>query len=209
MVTSASSSSHNRSNLPDSDDEEEDKESTKGYEDLKRAHLLLQRLWYYTMTSGASGVGVQQAVALVQATIPQVEEQLRTEDPQVRMIAMSTWCTLLFGGSDQKTPNLTSANPAPALIRAYPSAHKSVMLRATDRSSAVRVKWCDVVGRLALTDGTMRSEILELLLHRMLDSDTPVRLAATRVFAGVQSFADIMGLCAYRPADGEDGAILK
>ncbi|EIW77089.1 cohesin-associated protein Pds5 [Coniophora puteana RWD-64-598 SS2] len=109
--------------------------------------------------------------ALLHSVIPQLEEELRVEDVQVRLMATQALGDMFAdkGGAD--------------LIRKYPTAWAVWQMRRNDKAPAVRLKLVESAKGLIVNLRDSREVVEDMLRSKLLDPDEKVRAAVCKVYA--------------------------
>ncbi|KZO98450.1 hypothetical protein CALVIDRAFT_495831 [Calocera viscosa TUFC12733] len=128
-------------------------------EDLRAAHNLIKQL-------------NRDCPTLLLNVIPQLEEELRVDEIDIRLMATETLGTM-FG---EKT-TLGSGE----LAKKYPSTWRTWLLRQNDKAVAARVALLDAISSLLLNHPEQRGEAEDILRRKLLDPDEKVRVAACKV----------------------------
>ncbi|KAF2795594.1 sister chromatid cohesion and DNA repair protein [Melanomma pulvis-pyrius CBS 109.77] len=160
-------SKHRARHRGDSDDESDDQEAKGPSEDeindASKAHRLLRELW-------------RCAPGVLQDIIPHLQEELGTENVQLRQLATETFGDMISGIGAAGPPPRPELNPAAypsqslgpsASVRAYnflttptspnsfptqhPGAYHSFLQRKHDKSPIIRASWATSVGRILMT----------------------------------------------------------
>ncbi|KAF8434558.1 cohesin-associated protein Pds5 [Boletus edulis BED1] len=134
------------------------------YDEIRTAHNLVKQL-------------SKSCPSLLHSVIPQLEEELRVDQVQVRLIVTHALGEMFAdkGGSD--------------LIRKYPTTWNVWLMRKNDKAAAVRLKLVESARGLLLnlpehreTTALTRSRI-EMLQLKLLDPDEKVRAAVCKVYS--------------------------
>ncbi|KZT61710.1 cohesin-associated protein Pds5 [Calocera cornea HHB12733] len=128
-------------------------------EDLRAAHSLIKEL-------------NRDCPTLLLNVVPQLEEELRVDELDIRLMATETLGTM-FG----EKMSLGSGE----LAKKYPSTWRTWLLRQNDKAVAVRVTLLDSISSLLLNHPEQRVEAEDILRRKLLDPDEKVRVAACKV----------------------------
>ncbi|KAI5811155.1 hypothetical protein DFH27DRAFT_11876 [Peziza echinospora] len=124
--------------------------------ELRKAHMLVKELW-------------RAAPTVLQNVVPQLEQELMTENMQLRLLAVETI-------GDMAASNLGSFSAA------CPVTWKVWCGRVIDKSYIVRVKWVEAAVRiLQARSDNMGLSLIPHISEKLNDTDERVRLAACRV----------------------------
>ncbi|EGO03586.1 hypothetical protein SERLA73DRAFT_46084 [Serpula lacrymans var. lacrymans S7.3] len=109
--------------------------------------------------------------ALLHSVIPQLEEELRVEEMQVRLIATQVLGEMFSekGGAD--------------LVKKYPSTWNVWLMRKIDKSPVVRLKLVESAKGLLVHLPDVREVTEEMLRTKLLDPDEKVRAAVCKVYS--------------------------
>ncbi|KAF7323824.1 hypothetical protein MKEN_00603700 [Mycena kentingensis (nom. inval.)] len=138
---------------------EPDGEDDDKYEDIRVELQLIKRLHH-------------SCPALLPTVIPQLEQQLYTEDVQIRLIVTQVLGEML-------------ADPVNGaeLAAKHPGTWGAWLKRKSDRAPAVRVKFVDVArALLGSAHEAQRSAVEDALGDRLMDPDEKVRAAVCRLY---------------------------
>ncbi|KAF2875276.1 sister chromatid cohesion and DNA repair protein [Massariosphaeria phaeospora] len=167
FTTSGSMPSKSRRNRAGSEDDSED-DGAKGpsedeINDASKAHRLLRELW-------------RCAPRVLQDIIPHIQEELGTENIQLRQLATETFGDMISGIGAAGPPPRPELNPIaypsqslapPETVRAYnflttptstmsfpsqyPGAYHAFLQRKHDKSPIIRASWTTGIGRILMT----------------------------------------------------------
>ncbi|KAL1759171.1 armadillo-type protein [Schizophyllum commune] len=135
-----------------------DLEEGEDYEEIREAHEIIQRL-------------NRACPAVLVTLIPQLEEELRVETVETRLIATAAL------GNMYADPNGTD------LVKKFPALWNIWLGRKNDKALAVRLKFVEATRGLLANLQEHRSAIEEALQSKLLDPDEKVRAAVCRVYA--------------------------
>jgi sister chromatid cohesion protein PDS5 len=150
--------------LDESDDEISRSFTAGDMSETLKAHKLLRELWRSCPT-------------VLSEIIPQLEEELSADDPNLRILATETLSDMVSGIGAAGPPSLPKLNPAAfpsqsladpsdtpqvynflttpnspySFLSRHPQVYESLLNRRNDRSPAVRAAWTTGVGRIVLT----------------------------------------------------------
>ncbi|KAI6158061.1 armadillo-type protein [Pisolithus tinctorius] len=135
-----------------------DLQSESDYEEIRTAHELVKQL-------------ARSCPSLLHSVIPQLEEELRVEEVQVRVIVTQTLGEMFGdkGGAD--------------LVRKYPSTWNVWLMRKGDKAAPVRLKLVESAKGLVLNSPEHRETIEDILRLKLLDPDDKVRAAVCKVYS--------------------------
>lgn len=146
------------------------------FDDIRTAHDLIKRL-------------NRSCPSLLQSVIPQLEEELRVEDVQLRLIVTQVLGEMFSdkGGAD--------------LVKKYPTTWAVWLNRKNDKSPAIRLKFVEAAKGLLMNLPEMRDVVdgntssaccavirynlvrIELLRSKLMDPDEKVRAATCKVYS--------------------------
>ncbi|KAF8869879.1 armadillo-type protein, partial [Infundibulicybe gibba] len=127
-------------------------------EEIRTSHELVKRLHH-------------SCPALLHSVIPQLEEELRAEETELRLIVTQTLGDMFAdkGGAD--------------LVKKYPTTWNLWLSRKNDRSSGIRVKFVEATRGLLTALPELKKEIEVSLDAKLMDPDEKVRAAVCKVYA--------------------------
>ncbi|KII91267.1 hypothetical protein PLICRDRAFT_105332 [Plicaturopsis crispa FD-325 SS-3] len=130
------------------------------FDEIRTAHELIKQL-------------NRSCPSLLHSVIPQLEEELRVEDVQLRTIATQVLGEMFSdkGGAD--------------LVRKYPTTWTVWLMRRNDKSAAIRLRFVEATKGLLVNLPEHRDIIEDSLQSKLLDPDEKVRAAVCRVYAEV------------------------
>ncbi|CAK5272282.1 unnamed protein product [Mycena citricolor] len=134
------------------------------FDDIRTEHELVQRLH-------------AACPEVLVTVIPQLEEELQTEEVQLRLIVTETLGEMFA----EPTHGLT-------LTRKFPMTWNVWLKRRNDKSSAVRIKFIEASSALlvrASASSEQRAAVEEALTTKLLDPDEKVRAAVCRVYSSM------------------------
>lgn len=147
---------------PDSD-EEDDEPQEADLEELDKAHMLVRELW-------------RACPGVLQNVVPQLDQELVTENAQLRQLAVETIGEMAI---------------LPIFNSTFPGAWASWVQRSQDKAPQVRAKWAEAA--VKIVEERIDSAALPLvdkIAEKLLDSDERVRLATVRAL-GALNYASI------------------
>ncbi|KAG0057393.1 hypothetical protein BGZ83_010852 [Gryganskiella cystojenkinii] len=124
------------------------------YEDFKSVHNLVVELNKATP-------------ALLLNVIPQLEEELRTDDVTIRSLATDSLGAMFA----EKTSQLASQ---------YESTWKAWLQRRNDKIPSVRILWVQSVVELIKAHGSLAKELCDALEQKIVDPDERIRIAVCK-----------------------------
>ncbi|KDN46283.1 cohesin-associated protein Pds5 [Tilletiaria anomala UBC 951] len=113
---------------------------------------------------------------LLLTVIPLLEEDLTRDDVALRLLSVRT-LGQMFGERPSKTSGAGEGQTA----RMYPSAWKSWMGRAADKSPLVRAKWVECLRNILTYHSTLLVDVGPALEAKTEDADEKVRVAVARL----------------------------
>ncbi|KAH7910374.1 armadillo-type protein [Hygrophoropsis aurantiaca] len=128
------------------------------FDEIRSAHDLVKQL-------------SRSCPALLHSVIPQLEEELRVEEVQVRLIA-----TQVLG-------EMFSEKGGPDLVKKYPTTWNVWLMRKNDKSAAVRLKLVESAKGLLVHLPDSRDVVEDMLRQKLLDPDEKVRAAVCKVYS--------------------------
>ncbi|KAJ7755342.1 armadillo-type protein [Mycena maculata] len=129
------------------------------FDDIRMTHELVKRLYH-------------SCPAVLPSVIPQLEEELQTEELQLRLIVTQVLGEMFAdsaGGLE--------------LTKKFPSTWNMWLKRKNDKAPAVRLKFVEAAKALLGSHAEQRDAIEEALAAKLLDPDDKVRAAVCRVYA--------------------------
>lgn len=228
ILNSSSSSSSNANNNDDSEDEDDSNNNTnnnaknqaeKRYADIRVAHELIKALH-------------RACPGVLHSVIPLLDEELRAEDVEVRLLATATLGSMFAAASSSSSssssststssaaahattttttpsqPSTSTSTTAPAsggssLIQSYPSTYLLWLSRKNDKSPLIRLRvLASCAPLLRSPDRGVRAGIEGVVREKLMDPDERVRAAACGVVGGLD-YEGLLGL--GRGANGEEG----
>lgn len=115
--------------------------------------------------------------ALLLNVIPQMEEELRAEEVQLRTLA-----TQVLGQMFAEKP-AKSGGGGGDLARKYPNTWRAWLGRSKDRSSSLRVVWVEAMKALLINHPELGTDLTPLIKEKLVEPDEKVRAALCRVFS--------------------------
>ncbi|KIK94536.1 hypothetical protein PAXRUDRAFT_827895 [Paxillus rubicundulus Ve08.2h10] len=137
-----------------------DLDSDSDFDEIRTAHDLVKQL-------------NRSCPSLLHSVIPQLEEELRVDQVQVRLIVTQALGEMFAdkGGSD--------------LVRKYPTTWNVWLMRKNDKAAAVRLKLVESAKGLVLHLSDHRETIEDMLQLKLLDPDEKVRAAVCKVYSQI------------------------
>ncbi|KIJ63153.1 hypothetical protein HYDPIDRAFT_113739 [Hydnomerulius pinastri MD-312] len=137
-----------------------DLDSESDFDEIRTAHDLVKQL-------------SRSCPALLHSVIPQLEEELRVEEIQVRLIVTQALGEMFGekGGTD--------------LVRKYPTTWNVWLMRKNDKAAAVRLKLVESAKGLLLHLPDQRETVEDMLRLKLLDPDEKVRASVCRVYSQI------------------------
>ncbi|KAI0064905.1 cohesin-associated protein Pds5 [Artomyces pyxidatus] len=128
------------------------------FNDIRNAHNLIKQI-------------NRSCPALLHNVIPQLEEELRVEDVQLRSLATQVLGEMFAdkGGAD--------------LVRKYPTTWNVWLLRKNDKSPAVRLTLVEAAKGLIANLPEQRESVEEAMQAKLLDPDEKVRAAVCKLYS--------------------------
>lgn len=117
--------------------------------------------------------------SLLLNVIPQLEEELRAEDVQLRVLA-----TKVLGQMFADKPSSTSTESSD-LARRYASTWRAWLGRANDKSSSLRVVWAECTKPLLVNHPELRHDLTPILEQKLLEPDERVRAATAKMLGSL------------------------
>ncbi|KAG0700591.1 armadillo-type protein [Suillus ampliporus] len=135
-----------------------DSDAESNFEEIRKAHELVKQL-------------SRSCPSLLHSVIPQLEEELRVEEVQVRLIATQALGEMFSekGGAD--------------LLKKYPTTWNVWLMRKNDKAAAVRLKLVESAKGLLVNLHDHRETVDELMRLKLLDPDEKVRAAVCKVYS--------------------------
>ncbi|PWN32858.1 uncharacterized protein FA14DRAFT_149582 [Meira miltonrushii] len=113
---------------------------------------------------------------LMYNVLPQLEEEIRAEDPKLRLIAVQTFGQIFAHRA------LQPGNHQTTLAKMYENPWKVWLTRSWDKNNSVRVAWVSSLVSIIGKDSNMDADVMQSVEQKLLDSDEKVRLAMVKVF---------------------------
>ncbi|CAL1708691.1 unnamed protein product [Somion occarium] len=128
------------------------------YEQIEKAHELIKQL-------------NRSVPALLHNVVPQLEEELRVEDTQLRIMATQVLGEMFSdkGGAD--------------FVKKYPTTWNFWLHRKNDKASLVRLAFVEAVKGVLINLPDMREPIEDALGAKLLDPDEKVRAAVCKLYS--------------------------
>ncbi|KAG1784584.1 armadillo-type protein [Suillus plorans] len=133
-------------------------DSESNFEEIRKAHELVKQL-------------SRSCPSLLHSVIPQLEEELRVEEVQVRLIAT------------QALGEMFSEKGGAELVKKYPTTWNVWLMRKNDKTAAVRLKLVESAKGLLVNLHDHRETVDELMRLKLLDPDEKVRAAVCKVYS--------------------------
>ncbi|KAI0824810.1 armadillo-type protein [Trametes gibbosa] len=128
------------------------------YEEVQSAHTLIVQL-------------NRACPSLLHNVVPQLEEELRVEQLQLRVMATQTLGQMF---SDKHGMDL---------VQKYPSTWAQWLARRNDKNVTIRLEWVGTMKGIITNLPDMRKETEEALLGKLFDPDEKVRAALCKLFS--------------------------
>lgn len=128
------------------------------FDEVEKAHNLIKRL-------------NRSCPALLHNVVPQLEEELRVEENQLRIMATQVLGEMFAdkGGAD--------------FVRKYPTTWNAWLMRKNDKISAVRLAFVEAI-RGVLSNLTDQQEAIEAAIqHKLFDPEEKVRAAVCKLYS--------------------------
>ncbi|GJJ10554.1 hypothetical protein Clacol_004781 [Clathrus columnatus] len=109
--------------------------------------------------------------ALLHNVIPQLEEELKVDQPELRLLA-----TQILG-------EMFADKNGVEMVKKYPHVWETWQLRKLDKVAAVRVSFVDTCKGLIVHQPDLRQSVEDTLRIKLLDPDDKVRAATCKVYA--------------------------
>ncbi|CBQ68347.1 related to PDS5-precocious dissociation of sister chromatids [Sporisorium reilianum SRZ2] len=117
--------------------------------------------------------------SLLLNVIPQLEEELRAEDVQLRVLA-----TKVLGQMFAEKPSSTAAESSD-LARRYVGTWRAWLGRANDKSSSLRVVWAESTKPILVHHPELRHDLTPILGNKLLEPDERVRAATAKMLGSL------------------------
>ncbi|SNX85250.1 related to PDS5 - precocious dissociation of sister chromatids [Melanopsichium pennsylvanicum] len=117
--------------------------------------------------------------SLLLNVIPQLEEELRAEDVQLRMLA-----TKVLGQMFAEKPSSTAAESS-NLARRYIGTWRAWLGRANDKSSSLRVVWAECIKPILVHHPELRNDLTPVLQSKLMEPDERVRAATAKMLGSL------------------------
>ncbi|KAI0646530.1 armadillo-type protein [Trametes meyenii] len=128
------------------------------YEEVQTAHTLIQQL-------------NRACPSLLHNVVPQLEEELRVEQVQLRIM------------STQTLGEMFADKHGAGLVEKYNSTWQQWLARRNDKNVTVRLAWVDTMKGVVAHLPEMRKETESALLNKLFDPDEKVRAALCKLFS--------------------------
>ncbi|KAF9226311.1 hypothetical protein BS17DRAFT_794477 [Gyrodon lividus] len=137
-----------------------DLDSESDFDEIRTAHDLVKQL-------------SRSCPSLLHSVIPQLEEELRVDQIQVRLIVTQALGEIFAekGGAD--------------LVKKYPTTWNVWLMRKNDKAAAVRLKLVESAKGLLLHLPDHRETVEDMLQLKLLDPDEKVRAAVCKVYSQI------------------------
>ncbi|EPQ30988.1 uncharacterized protein PFL1_01177 [Pseudozyma flocculosa PF-1] len=110
--------------------------------------------------------------------IPQLEEELKAEDAQLRILA-----TKVLGQMFAERPSSTGAGGD--LAQKYSATWKAWLGRANDKSATLRTVWVEATRNLLINHPELRGDLTPILEQKLLEPDERVRAAMAKTLGSL------------------------
>lgn len=117
--------------------------------------------------------------SLLLNVIPQLEEELRAEDVQLRILA-----TRVLGQMFAEKPSSTAGETSD-LARRYAGTWRAWLGRANDKSSSLRVVWAESTKPLLVHHPELRHDLTPIIENKLLEPDERVRAATAKMLGSL------------------------
>nr|WJN24945.1 cohesin maintenance factor [Sporisorium sorghi] len=117
--------------------------------------------------------------SLLLNVIPQLEEELRAEDVQLRVLA-----TKVLGQMFGEKPS-TGVAESSDLARRYVGTWRAWLGRANDKSSSLRVVWVESTKPILIHHPELRHDLTPVLENKLLEPDERVRAATAKMLGSL------------------------
>ncbi|CCF52151.1 hypothetical protein NDA11_006419 [Ustilago hordei] len=117
--------------------------------------------------------------SLLLNVIPQLEEELRAEDVQLRVLA-----TKVLGQMFAEKPSST-AGESSDLARRYAGTWRAWLGRSKDKSSSLRVVWAECTKPLLVHHPELRHDLTPIIENKLLEPDERVRAATAKMLGSL------------------------
>ena len=117
--------------------------------------------------------------SLLLNVIPQLEEELRAEDVQLRVLA-----TKVLGQMFAEKPSSTAAESSD-LARRYVGTWRAWLGRANDKSSSLRVVWAESTKAILIHHPELRHDLTPVLENKLMEPDERVRAATAKMLGSL------------------------
>ena len=134
-----------------------DRAREEEYDEVKTAHDLIQQL-------------NRACPSLLHNVVPQLEEELRVEQIQLRLMATQTLGEMYADKHGME------------LVQKYPSTWTQWPGRKNDKNSSVRLTWAETMKGVVVNLPEMRKEVEEALALKLFDPDDRVRAAVCKLY---------------------------
>nr|WJN24940.1 cohesin maintenance factor [Moesziomyces parantarcticus] len=119
--------------------------------------------------------------SLLLNVIPQLEEELRAEDVQLRVLA-----TKVLGQMFAEKPSSAAAAAETSdLARRYAGTWRAWLGRASDKSASLRVVWAESTKPLLVHHPELRHDLTPILQQKLLEPDERVRAATAKMLGSL------------------------
>ncbi|EST07987.1 Armadillo-type fold [Kalmanozyma brasiliensis GHG001] len=117
--------------------------------------------------------------SLLLNVIPQLEEELRAEDVQLRVLA-----TKVLGQMFAEKPSSAAAETSD-LARRYAGTWRAWLGRSNDKSSSLRVVWAESTKAILVHHPELRHDLTPILEAKLLEPDERVRAATAKMLGSL------------------------
>ncbi len=118
--------------------------------------------------------------SLLLNVIPQLEEELRAEDAQLRVLA-----TKVLAQMFAEKPSSVAAAETGDLARRYAGTWRAWLGRANDKSVSLRVVWAESAKPLLVHHPELRHDLTPILQAKLLENDERVRAATAKMLGSL------------------------
>ncbi|RPD56961.1 hypothetical protein L226DRAFT_491089 [Lentinus tigrinus ALCF2SS1-7] len=134
-----------------------DRAREEEYDEVKTAHDLIQQL-------------NRACPSLLHNVVPQLEEELRVEQIQLRLMATQTLGEMYADKHGME------------LVQKYPSTWTQWLGRKNDKNATVRLTWAETMKGVVINLPEMRKEVEDALRLKLFDPDDRVRAAVCKLY---------------------------
>ncbi len=134
-----------------------DRAREEEFDEVKTAHDLIQQL-------------NRACPSLLHNVVPQLEEELRVEQIQLRLMATQTLGEMYADKHGME------------LVQKYPTTWTQWLGRKNDKNATVRLTWAETMKGVVVNLPEMRKEVEEALALKLFDPDERVRAAVCKLY---------------------------